>query len=53
MFNRFYRQEIHSVMVGIFDPACELLWLWGVGGGGVLNCVVDRNSTGVLHSVSD
>ncbi len=25
LFNRFYRLEIHSLMVGIFDPACELL----------------------------
>ncbi len=24
-FNRFYRLDIHSLMVGIFDPACELL----------------------------
>ncbi len=24
VFNRFYRLEIHSLMVGIFDPACEL-----------------------------
>jgi hypothetical protein len=28
MFNRFYRLEIHSLMVGIFDPACELLPPW-------------------------
>jgi hypothetical protein len=26
--NRFYRLEIHSLMVGIFDPACELLPPW-------------------------
>ncbi len=25
VFNRFYRLEIHSHMVGIFDPACEML----------------------------
>ncbi len=25
LFNRFYRLEIHSLIVGIFDPACELL----------------------------
>jgi hypothetical protein len=25
LFNRFYRLEIHSLMVCIFDPACELL----------------------------
>jgi hypothetical protein len=25
MFNRVYRLEIHSFMVGIFDPACALL----------------------------
>jgi hypothetical protein len=25
VFNRFYRLEIHSLMVGIFDPAGELL----------------------------
>ncbi len=25
LFNRFYRLEIHSLMVDIFDPACELL----------------------------
>ncbi len=24
MFNRFYRLEIHSLMVGIFNSACEL-----------------------------
>ncbi len=28
VFNRFYRLEIHSLMVGIFDPACEQLPLW-------------------------
>ncbi len=31
MFNRFYRLEIHSLnpsLVGIFDPACELLPSW-------------------------
>ena len=28
MFNRFYRLEIHSLIVGIFDPACELLPLY-------------------------
>ncbi len=28
VFNRFYRLEIHSPMVGIFDPACELLPQW-------------------------
>ncbi len=28
MFNRFYRLEIHSPMVGIFDLACELLPQW-------------------------
>ena len=28
VFNRFYRLEIHSLMVGIFDPACELLPPW-------------------------
>ncbi len=28
MFNRFYRLEIHLIMVGIFDPACELLPSW-------------------------
>jgi hypothetical protein len=25
VFNRLYRLEIHSLMVGFFDPACELL----------------------------
>jgi hypothetical protein len=25
LFNRIYRLEIHSLMVCIFDPACELL----------------------------
>ncbi len=25
MFNRYYRLEVHSLTVGIFDPACELL----------------------------
>jgi hypothetical protein len=25
VFNRFNRLEIHSLMVGIFDPTCELL----------------------------
>jgi hypothetical protein len=28
MFNRFYRLEIHSLMVCIFDPAYELLPPW-------------------------
>ncbi len=28
MFNRFYRLETHSLIVGIFDPACELLPSW-------------------------
>jgi hypothetical protein len=28
LFNRFYRLEIHSLMVCIFDPACELLPPW-------------------------
>ncbi len=28
VFNRFYRLEIHSLMAGIFDPACELLPPW-------------------------
>ncbi len=28
LFNRFYRLEIHTLMVGIFDPACELLPPW-------------------------
>ncbi len=28
LFNRFYRLEIRSLMVGIFDPACELLPPW-------------------------
>jgi hypothetical protein len=28
LFNRFYRPEIHSLMVGIFDPAYELLPPW-------------------------
>ncbi len=28
VFNRFYRLEIPSLMVGIFDPACELLPPW-------------------------
>ncbi len=28
VFNRFYRLEIHSLMFGIFDPACELLPPW-------------------------
>jgi hypothetical protein len=28
LFNRFYRLEIYSLMVGIFDPACELLPPW-------------------------
>jgi hypothetical protein len=28
LFNRFYRLEIHSLMVCIFDPACELLHPW-------------------------
>ena len=28
LFNRFYRLEIHSLMVCIFDPACELLLPW-------------------------
>jgi hypothetical protein len=28
VFNRFYRLDIHSLMVGIFDPACELLPLY-------------------------
>jgi hypothetical protein len=28
VFNRFYRLEIHSLIVGIFDPACELLPPW-------------------------
>ncbi len=28
VFNRFYRLEMHSLMVGIFDPACELLPPW-------------------------
>ncbi len=42
---------MHSLMVGIFDPACELLPPWmkelyrqcmAVGRGGVLSCVVDH-----------
>ncbi len=28
VFKRFYRLEIHSLMVGIFYPACELLAPW-------------------------
>ncbi len=28
MFNRFYRLEIHSHIVGIFGPACGLLPSW-------------------------
>jgi hypothetical protein len=28
VFNRFYRLEIHSLMDGIFNPACELLPPW-------------------------
>ncbi len=28
VFNRFYRLEILSLMVGIFDPACDLLPPW-------------------------
>jgi hypothetical protein len=28
LFNRFYRLEIHSLMVCIFDPACDLLPPW-------------------------
>ncbi len=28
VFNRFNRLELHSLMVGIFDPACELLPPW-------------------------
>ena len=28
MSYRFYRLEIHSLMVGIFDPACEMLPPW-------------------------
>ncbi len=28
LFNRFYRMEIHSLMVCIFGPACELLLPW-------------------------
>ncbi len=28
VFNRCYSLEIHSLMVGIFDPACELLPPW-------------------------
>ncbi len=28
LFNRFYRLEIHSLMVCIFDPACQLLPPW-------------------------
>ncbi len=28
LFNTFYRLEIHSLMVGIFEPACELLPPW-------------------------
>ncbi len=28
VFNRFHRLEIHSLMVSIFDPACELLPPW-------------------------
>ncbi len=28
LLNRFYRVEIHSLMVCIFDPACELLPPW-------------------------
>jgi hypothetical protein len=28
VFNRFYRLEIHSLVVGIFGPACELLPPW-------------------------
>ncbi len=28
MFNRFDRLEIHSLTVGMFDPACELLPPW-------------------------
>ncbi len=32
----FYRLEIHSLIVGIFDPACELLPSWTKE----LNCVL-------------
>jgi hypothetical protein len=51
VFNRFYRLDIHSLMVGIFDPVCEMLPPWKKElylctvcgcGGGVLNCVVDH-----------
>jgi hypothetical protein len=28
LFNRFYRLEIHSLTVWIFDPPCELLPTW-------------------------
>ncbi len=28
VFNRFYRLEIHSLVVGTFDSACELLPQW-------------------------
>ncbi len=28
VFNRFYRLEIHSLIDGIFDPACEQLPPW-------------------------
>jgi hypothetical protein len=28
VFNRFYGLEIHSLMVVIFDPACDLLPSW-------------------------
>ncbi len=28
VFNRFYRLEIHSLMIDIFEPACETLLPW-------------------------
>ncbi len=60
MFNRFDRLEIHSLMAGIFDPACELLpsmdeGTWqcvAVEGGGFEYCF-GPYSAGILHSVSD
>jgi hypothetical protein len=31
LLNKFYRLEIHSLMVCIFNPACELLAPWAKG----------------------